>query len=149
MGENAYEDKFFFLIGLDKKNNAGVFIFSKENSSKYSFMSLGEGITSSAGRTGGYPLDAIVPYPHNFSNTILYKCINYISGEPFDNIYGFYASPYNNKSLCASTFYINDSYYKVIGNNTENVWSNYNSNGNPETLNNNRLGSFSKCLKLV
>ena len=151
----AYEDKFFFLIGLDKKNNAGVFIFPKTDGTTYSFMSLGEGIGSKSDRAG-QRLDTIVPYPHTFSNTILYKCINYISGELFDNIFGFYASPYNNKTLCASTFYINDSYYKVIGNNEENVWkttgnsgTDNSTTGDPSLLSNENLGSFSKCLKLI
>lgn len=141
------KDQFDFLIGLDKKNNAGVFIFPTNGNATYCFISLGEGIKSDSSHYARL-LDVIIPYPHAFANTILYRCINYISGEIFENIYGFYSAPYSGEALCESLFYIENVYYKGIGNMSYNNWDSYNQFGNPESLSF-RLGSAPKCLKLV
>ena len=110
-------------------------------------MSLGEGIKSDSSRYARL-LDIITPYPHTFANTILYRCINYISGEIFENIYGFYSAPYSEEALCESLFYIENAYYKGIGNMRYNNWTGYNTFGNPGSLAFNK-GSAPKCLKLV
>lgn len=140
-------DQFDFLIGLDKKNNAGVFIFPILNGAKYCFMSLGEGIKSNSSHYAKL-LDVITPYPHNLANTIVYKCINYISGEVFENIYGFYSASYSTEALCESLFYIENAYYKGIGNMEYNNWTSYDNFGNPTSFSF-TLGSAPKCLKLV
>lgn len=146
--EYPYKDNFYFLIGLDKKNNAGIFTFPhRDDETIYCFMSLGEGIKSDSSHSARL-LDIITPYPHTYTNTILYNCINYISGENFENIYGFYSAPYSEEALCESVLYIENAYYKGIGNMRYNNWTSYDKFGNPKSLTF-RKGSAPKCLKLV
>ena len=67
----------------------------------------------------------------------------------FENIYGFYSAPYSGEALCGSVFYIENSYYKGIGNMSYNNWKAYNNSGNPTDFPSYTLGSAPKCLKLV
>lgn len=157
-------DCFQFLIGIDQQNNAGVFVFDQKISSysdspgdqSYSFFSLGQRIDSYDG--GGssynfhtyYSLDAMIPYSYSYANTILYNCINFISGSFFDNVYGFYSTSYNNGTLCSSVLSINKEYYKPIGNPSRVSWTNFNDSGNPTSEPITNPGaSFTKCLKLI